>query len=321
MEKIHTPNVRTIAELAEFLSIPEHDTVKTMAGKTSSGQLVFLLVPGDRELNPIKAGWAVPDIELLEEDDFKSFDIPKGSLGPVNAPDGTLVIADVSLRNDVAWGVGANENDYHLVNVQPGRDFPEPVWADLVLAQAGDRCPVCGGTLQSARGIEVSQVFQLGTKYSDSMGATYADENGDERPFIMGCYGVGVSRTLAAVIEQHNDDGGIIWPVGVAPLEVAVLPLMAEGEVAEVAERIFGELGAAGIEVVIDDRDERAGVKFNDADLVGWPFQVVVGKKGLADGVVELKIRSAGERTTVPLDEAVAQITSLVIEQRARFSH
>jgi prolyl-tRNA synthetase len=321
MEKMRTPSIRTIAELATFLGIPEHDTVKTMAGKTPEGRLVFLLVPGDRELNPIKAGWAVPDIELLEDDDFKSFGIPKGSLGPVDPPDGTIVIADKSLKDDVAWGVGANENDYHLIYAQPGRDFPQPQWADLVLAHAGDDCPVCGGILRGARGIEVSQVFQLGTKYSLSMGATYSDESGDEQPFIMGCYGVGVSRTLAAVIEQHSDENGIRWPLGVAPLEVAVLPLMAEGEVAEVAERIFSELAAAGIEAVIDDRDERAGVKFNDADLVGWPFQVVVGKKGLAEGVVEVKARDLGERNSIPLDEAVAHIVALVAEQRARFAH
>ena len=321
IEKIHTPDIRTIAQLAVFLGIPEHDTVKTMAGKTPEGRLVFLLVPGDRELNPIKAGWTVPGIELLEEDDFKTLDIPKGSLGPVNVPEGTLVIADASLQGDVSWGVGANENDYHFIGAMPGRDFEVDAWGDLVLAQAGDGCPVCGGTLQSARGIEVSQVFQLGTKYSDSMNATYADENGDEQPFIMGCYGVGVSRTLAAVIEQYNDESGIVWPLGVAPLEVAILPLMAEGEVAEVAESIWNELAAAGIEVVIDDRDERAGVKFNDADLIGWPVQVVVGKKGLAEGVVELKVRAQGERTTVPLADAVAHISALVAEERARFAH
>ncbi|HEY5540140.1 MAG TPA: proline--tRNA ligase [Coriobacteriia bacterium] len=321
MEKVHTPGIRTIAELAEFLGIPAHDTVKTLAGKTPEGRLVFLLVPGDRELNPIKAGWAVPDIELLEEEDFKAFGIPKGSLGPVNVPDGTLVIADKSLADDVAWGVGANENDYHLIYARPGRDFEVAEWTDLVLAQAGDGCPVCGGTLEGARGIEVSQVFQLGTKYSDSMGATYADENGDEQPFIMGCYGVGVSRTLAAVIEQHSDEAGIIWPVGVAPLEVAVLPLVATGEVAEVAERIWKTLAAAGVETVIDDRDERAGVKFNDADLIGLPFQVVVGKRGLAEGVIELKDRATGERTTVALADAVSHVANLVAEQRTRFAH
>ena len=321
MEKIHTPDIRTIAELATFLHTPEHDTVKTMAGKTPDGRLVFLLVPGDRELNPIKAGNLIPGLELLEPEDFKTFDIPKGSLGPVGVKEDTLVIADKSLEGDVAWGIGANENDYHFINACPGRDFEVDQWADLVLAQAGDGCPVCGGTLETARGIEVSQVFQLGTKYSETMNATFTDEDGNEQPFLMGCYGVGVSRTLAAVIEQYNDDKGILWPMGVAPLEVAVLPLMAEGEVAEVAERIFSELAAAGVETVIDDRDERAGVKFNDADLIGWPVQIVVGKKGLAEGVIELKVRATGERTTVPLADAVAHVASLVAEQRARFAH
>ncbi len=321
MERVHTPEIRTIAELSEFLGISDHDTVKTMAGKTPEGRLVFLLVPGDRELNPIKAGNLVPGLELLEEADFKTFEIPKGSLGPVDVRSGTLVIADKSLEGDVAWGIGANENDYHYVNAQPGRDFSVDQWADIVLAQAGDRCPECGGAVQMARGIEVSQVFQLGTKYSTSMNATFTDEDGNEQPFIMGCYGVGVSRTLAAVIEQYNDDKGIQWPVGVAPLEVAVLPLMAEGEVAEVAENVFNELAAAGIETVIDDRDERAGVKFNDADLIGWPFQLVVGKKGLAEGVIELKTRASGERTTVPVADAVSHVRDLVIAQRARYAH
>jgi prolyl-tRNA synthetase len=321
MEKVHTPDIRTIAELSGFLGISDHDTVKTMAGKTAEGQLVFLLVPGDRELNPIKAGNAVPGLELLEEADFEKYGIPKGSLGPVGVLDGTLVIADKSLEGDVAWGIGANESDYHFVGAMPGRDFEVAQWADLVLSQEGDGCPACGGTLQMRRGIEVSQVFQLGTKYSESMGATFSDENGDEQPFIMGCYGVGVSRTLAAVIEQHNDENGIVWPVSVAPLEVAVLPLMAEGEVADVAERIWRELGDAGVEVVIDDRDERAGVKFNDADLIGWPFQVVVGKKGLAEGVVELKVRGGGERSTVSIDEAVSHVSALVTAERERFAH
>ena len=319
MERVHTPDIRTIAELSAFLGISDHDTVKTMAGKTPEGRLVYFLVPGDRELNPIKATWAVSDVELLDEADFASFGIPKGSLGPVDSPSGTLIVADESLRKDVAWGIGANESDYHLIFAQPGRDFEVEQWADLVLAQPGDACPECGRVLTGARGIEVSQVFQLGSKYSESMGATYSDENGDERPFIMGCYGVGVSRTLAAVIEQHSDESGIIWPMSVAPLEVAVLPLMADGEVAEVAERIWVELAASGIETVIDDRDERAGVKFNDADLVGWPFQLVVGKRGLADGVVELKIRESGERVAVPLEGAAAHVAGLVAEHRSRY--
>jgi prolyl-tRNA synthetase len=198
----------------------------------------------------------------------------------------------------------------------PGRDFEIGVWADLVVAQPGDGCPVCGGELKGARGIEVSQIFQLGTKYSVSMKASYADENGDEQPFLMGCYGVGVSRSMAAVVEQNHDEGGMAWPMSIAPLEVAVLPLMVEGEVAEVGARLWTELTAAGVEAVIDDRDERAGVKFNEADLIGWPIQIVVGKKGLAEGVVEVKDRRVGERVTVPVDQAVAHVAKLVADAK-----
>jgi len=321
MEKIHTPGLRTIADLAGAFGVAEHDTVKTMAGKTPDGQLVFFCVPGDRELNPVKADTAVPGVELLDEEDFAAYDIPKGSLGPVAPPVGTLVVADESLRDTIAWGVGANINDYHFFGAMPGRDFEVELWADLVLAQPGDGCPVCGGTLKGARGIEVSQVFQLGTKYSESMGATFADEDGNERPFIMGCYGVGVSRSLAAVIEQYNDENGISWPMSVAPLEVAVVPLSVGDDVVwPVAERIWHELAAAGVEVLIDDRDERAGVKFADADLIGWPYQVVVGKRGVADGIVELKTRATGERESLPIDGAVERIANLVAAGRAELA-
>ncbi len=321
LQKVHTPDIRTIAELAEFLKMAEHDTVKTMAGKTPEGRLVFFLVPGDRELNDIKAEAAVPGVVLLEEDDFKAFGIPKGSLGPVNTLEGTLVVADSSLKNDVAWGIGANENDYHFVGAMPGRDFEVELWTDLVVAEPGDGCPVCGGTLKGARGIEVSQVFQLGTKYSDSMGATFTDENGTEKPFIMGCYGVGVSRSLAAVIEQYNDENGILWPMSCAPLEVAVIPLGLEPEVFGPAEDIWNALADAGIEVALDDRDERAGVKFADNDLIGFPYQVVVGKRGIANGVFEFKDRRSGERTEIPIPDAAEQIAALVARERAKFDH
>ena len=320
MEKVHTPDLRTIADLARAFDIAEHDTVKTMAARTEEGRLVFLCVPGDRELNPLKAEWAVPGVRLLDEEEFATYGIPKGSLGPVSPPEGTLVIADVSLEHEVAWGIGANENDYHFFGAVPGRDFAVDAWADLVVAASGDGCPVCGATLKGARGIEVSQVFQLGSKYSESMRATFADEDGTERHFQMGCYGVGITRSLAAVIEQHNDEAGIAWPVSIAPLEVAVLPLNVGDEaVHPLAERLWRELAEAGIETVIDDRDERAGVKFADADLIGWPYQLVVGKKGVAEGVVELKDRATGERVTVPIDEAVAAVAGRVVAERARY--
>ncbi len=313
MEKVATPDLHTIAELATAFNIAEHDTVKTMAGKTAEGRLVFFCVPGDRELNPVKSEWAVPGVELLDEDDFKKYGIPKGSLGPVNPPAGALIVADKSLEGEVAWGIGANEDGFHFFGAMPGRDFEVELWADIVLAQPGDGCPGCGGTLKGARGIEVSQVFQLGTRYSETMDATFTAEDGSEQPFIMGCYGVGVTRSLAAVIEQHNDENGIVWPVAIAPLEVAVVPLnVGEDVVWPVAEAIWRELAEAGVEVIIDDRDERAGVKFNDADLIGWPYQVVVGKKGVAAGVVEVKTRATGERVEVAIEDAAATVAELV---------
>jgi prolyl-tRNA synthetase len=323
MEKVHTPGLRSIADLAAAFKVSEHDTVKTMVAVVDEplsgddGRLVFFLVPGDRELNPVKAEWAVPGARLLTDEEFAARKLPKGSLGPVTPPAGTMVVADSSLEREVSWNVGANEDDYHFFGAMPRRDFEVEIWADLVVAAPGDLCPRCGAVLQGARGIEVSQVFQLGTKYSESLGATFTDENGEEKHFLMGCYGVGVSRSMAAVVEQYSDDAGITWPVTVAPLEVAVLPLAADGEVAEVGERLWRELADAGVEVVIDDRDERAGVKFADADLIGWPWQVVVGRKGLAEGAIELKDRATGERSSVPLADAVAHVAKLVADAKA----
>jgi prolyl-tRNA synthetase len=318
LERIHTPAVQTIAELAAFLGVDPRHTVKTMAGRTADGRLVFLSLPGDRELNPLKAEHLLPGFVLLAEEEFASFGIHRGFLGPVGAPDGTFILADRTLQAELAWTVGANEPDHHLAGALPGRDFAVDVWADLVTAEPGDTCPQCGSVLKAARGIEVSQVFQLGTKYSERMRATYTDESGSEHPFIMGCYGVGITRSLAAIIEQHNDDQGIVWPVSVAPAEVAVLPLASDGDVASVAADLCRGLAEAGIEVVLDDRDERAGVKFADADLIGWPFQLIVGKKGLAEGVVELKDRATGERSTVLLADSVARLAGLVRAERER---
>ena len=321
LEKVSTPDAHTIAEVAAFFGVDERLTVKTMAGRTDDDRLVFMCVPGDRELNPIKADRATGGVTLLDDAEFEALGLPRGSLGPVSAPAGTLVIADRSLKEMAAWIVGANKDGLHLTGASPGRDFTVDSWADLVVAQPGDGCPECGGVLAAARGIEVSQVFQLGTKYSVSMGATFTDESGTDQPFIMGCYGVGITRSLAAVIEQHHDDAGIAWPMSVAPLEVAVIPLqVGDDAVYPAAERIWAELAEAGVEVVIDDRDERAGVKFADADLIGWPLQLVVGKRGVAEGVIELKDRASGERTAIPLAEAAASVTTLVTEARSRYS-
>ncbi|MHB8741063.1 MAG: His/Gly/Thr/Pro-type tRNA ligase C-terminal domain-containing protein, partial [Coriobacteriia bacterium] len=321
LERVETPDIKTIAELAEFLHVDPAHTVKTMAGRAASGALVFLCVPGNRELNELKAAGIVPGLELLADEDFVKHGIHRGFLGPVGAPADTLIVVDRTLKAELAWTVGANTPDTHLTGAMPGRDFAIDIWADLIVAEPGDACPACGGQLNAARGIEVSQVFQLGTKYSESMGATFMDEAGAEQPFIMGCYGVGITRSLAAVIEQHHDEHGIVWPVSIAPLEVVVIPLQtADDVVAPVAEHIASELAAAGIETIIDDRDERAGVKFADADLIGWPLQVIVGKRGVADGVIELKTRSTGERTTLSIEEAASAVARMVIQARAELA-
>ncbi len=305
LEKIATPNVHTIEELAEFLSIPESSTVKALSGKSDDGRLVVMFVPGDHELNEIKASRAAGGFTLLTDEEMEAFGLHKGSMGPVGLPEGAYVIADRALEAVPAWVVGANEDGYHYVGAALGRDFTVDQWADLSVVKPGDMCPDCGLPLQGARGIEVSQVFQLGTKYSESMGATFMDEDGKEKPFIMGCYGVGVSRTVAAIVEQHSDEGGIAWPMSVAPAHVCVIPLSQDDTVMSTAEKIASQLADLDLEVVIDDRKERPGVKFADADLIGWPLQVVVGKRGLENGTIEVKLRRTGEKRDVPLSTLV----------------
>ena len=301
--KIATPGLHTIDELAEFLGIPASSTVKALSGKDADGVVHVLFVPGDHELNEIKALGAVAGFELLTDDEMRDYGLHKGSMGPVGLPAGTVVVADSSLQAVSEWVVGANEEGFHYVGATPGRDFAVDAWADLCIVKPGDGCPECGRALVGARGIEVSQVFQLGTKYSESMGATYLDKNGKEQPFIMGCYGVGVTRTLSAVVEQHHDEAGIQWPLAIAPAHICVIPLtVGDDEVYPKAEEIATSLARLGFEVVIDDRDERAGVKFSDADLIGWPLQIVVGKRGLAEGKVEVKRRITGERYELSVD-------------------
>jgi len=306
LQKIETPGVDTIASLAEFLGIGEDACVKALVGKNDAGEVLALFVPGDHELNDLKAEKALGGFRLLDDEELKDTTLPKGSIGPVGLPAGIKVVADENLRDIEYWVVGANEAGYHYVGAGQSRDFQVDTWADLCVAEAGDACPECGTVLEGARGIEVSQVFQLGDKYSKAMGAVFADEEGNDRNFIMGCYGVGVSRTLAAVVEQHNDENGIIWPLSVAPAQVCVIPLsVGDDTVYPVAERIAASLATQGIEVAMDDRDERAGVKFADADLIGWPMQIVVGKRGVAEGTVELKRRSDGEKRSVSFDAAI----------------
>ncbi len=306
-EKIETPDCQTIEDLAAFLEVPANETVKAFAVMDGDGEPWVLFVPGDHQINEIALDHHFGDWHLMDDDELEAAGLIKGYIGPIDIPNAIHVLADGSLRSQKRWICGANEYGYHFVGAAAGEDFPEPSYAAIAAAQASDICPVCGGVLRAARGIEISQAFQLGTKYSETMGATYADEEGNEQPFLMGCYGVGVSRLLAAVVEQHNDEHGIIWPVSVAPFEVAVIPLAIGDEVLEpLAERVASELAECGIEVILDDRDERPGVKFADNDLMGFPYQIIVGKKAAAEGNVEIKVRSTGERSVMPADNVAA---------------
>ena len=318
LEKVHTPGLGTIEAVADFFGFPENGTRKSLALVAEDGTSVVAIVPGDHELNEIKAGKLFGAYHLMSDEELELAGLHKGFIGPVGLPQGVRLVCDESLRESVSWACGANEVDYHYTGARPGRDFEVDEWADLVSVKAGDPCPHCGAALKSARGIEISQVFQLGTKYSESMGATFADEDGVERPFLMGCYGIGVSRTLAAVVEQHNDEHGICWPVCVAPYEIEVVPLAVNDDVVTpVAEKLVGELCAADLEVLLDDRKERPGVKFADADLIGIPYQVILGKRGVANGMAEVKVRETGERFDVPLDEVATWLSERVVPARA----
>ena len=312
LQKVHTPGLGTIEAVAAFFGFPENGTRKSLALIAEDGTPVVCIVPGDHELNECKAEHLFGADHMMSDEELEAHGLHKGFIGPVNLPEGIRLVVDENLRTSKKWACGANEVDYHFTGACPDRDFTVDEWADLITVHAGDPCPHCGKPLAGARGIEVSQVFQLGTKYSEAMGATFADENGEEKPFLMGCYGVGISRTLAAVVEQHNDENGIIWPVSIAPYEVAVIALDKKGEAFDAAAQLADDLAAAGIEVVFDDRSERPGVKFADNDLMGFPYQLIVGKRGLKNGTVEMKVRETGEREDVAIDEVVAKVATLV---------
>ena len=317
LEKVHTPGAGSIADVAALLHVGKSATRKALALIDGDGRPTVCFVPGDHEMNDVKAHHAFGDYHLMSDEELASCSLVKGFIGPVGLPQGVRVCADASLRSSEWWLVGANEVDYHFLHARAGRDFSIGEWVDVITAKAKDRCPSCGAVLAGARGIEVSQVFQLGTKYSKSLGATFADESGHERPFLMGCYGIGVSRTLAAIVEQHHDEHGIIWPVSVAPFEVEIIALGVDDELVwPVAQDIAEGLVRADVEVVIDDRTERPGVKFNDADLMGFPYQIVCGARGLKKGVAELKHRAGGERQELPVGEAVERVAQLVAAGR-----
>lgn len=315
LELVATPGMRTVEEVTAFLDLPPQRLIKTLLYKTERG-LVAALVRGDREVNEVKLQnhLGVLSLELADPLTIEAATgAPVGFSGPINLRLPLVVDREVAvLKNAV---VGANKADSHYVNVCPGRDFPVTDVADIRLVAAGDPCPKCGQPLKSVRGIEVGQVFKLGEKYSRLMGAYYLDEKGEKRPMVMGCYGIGVSRTMAAAVEQNHDADGIIWPVAIAPYQVIVIPVnVQDDKQVGAAERVYQALRASGLEAVIDDRDERAGVKFKDADLIGYPVRITAGRH-VAEGLVEVRKRKTGEILLVPEEETVGTVQRLLAEE------
>ena len=313
LSEVHTPGAKTVGEVARLLGVEDDDLIKTLIVGTE-GRPVVALVRGDAELSLTKLRNFL-GCEVAELADRRTIEEvsggPLGFSGPVGMRRGDVrVVADKSVRNMKNAVTGANRADCHLTGVNPGRDFEADSYADIRVAREGDPCPVSeNGVLESSRGIEVGHVFKLGTKYSEAMGAVYTDENGTERPVVMGCYGIGIGRTVAAAIEQSHDEHGIKFPVPLSPFEVSVLPVnMKQKDVTEAAEKIYSKLLSAGADVIIDDRTETAGVKFKDADLLGIPVQVTVGRRNLEEGNVEIKIRASGKRTEVALEEAAERV-------------
>ena len=314
--RVETTGMKKVDKVAEFLHVQPTDIIKTMF-YLADGQPVAALVRGDREVQSVKLKnlLQATDVEPMDEEQvWQQTRLPVGYLGPVGLE--IRMVADQEVMRMVNAVAGANEKGCHLTGVNPGRDFRPEVTGDLRQITVSDRCPSCGGGLRLKEGIEVGHIFKLGTKYSEAMAATFQDSDGQEKPFVMGCYGIGVSRVVAAAIEQNHDAKGIIFPLPLAPFQVILLNLGPKDEsYCRVAEQLYNDLRSRGLEVLFDDRDERPGSKFNDADLLGIPYRLTVGKTFEKEGKVELRSRKTGETQIFALAEAVAQITTLIRQE------
>ena len=315
-ESVDTPSMRTVDEVAEFLGISAAHLIKTLIFETDE-EFAAVLIRGDLAVNEVKLKNELGCIHLQLASEAKICEItggPQGFSGPVGL-EGIRIIADPTVMDLEIAATGANADDTHLVGVVPGRDFKPDSVVDVRLAAEGDPCPSCSEAMIVKRGIEVGHIFKLGTKYSESMDCRFQDAEGDEQPMIMGCYGLGVGRTLAAAVEQNHDDNGIIWPLPLAPYEVVLVVLNADKpEVVEAAENLYTTLHDAGIDILFDDRPERPGVKFNDMDLIGFPVRVVLGKRGLEAGEVELSLRKDGEKHLTPISDMVPAVQAMLEE-------
>ena len=321
MEDVHTPDTKTIEEVAKYLGITEDKTMKALLFVTydeegNKDKYVAAFVRGDRELNMTKLINALDIPEhAIEFADEKEMSAVTGCVGGFTGPTGLhdcIIVVDSELLGQVNLVAGANKPNYHTKNVNYGRDYKADIVVDLKTLREGDACPACGKPVKTARGIEVGQVFKLGTKYSESMDAYYKDENQEEKPIVMGCYGIGVTRTLSAVVEQHHDENGMIWPISVAPYHCIITLINPKDDVQrELSESIYNSLMGMGVEVLLDDRSERPGVKFKDADLLGIPIRITVGKLA-GEGQVEYKLRRDENKTVLSAEEAVAAASQIV---------
>jgi prolyl-tRNA synthetase len=317
LEDVETPNTPSIQALAELLGVPTSKTAKAVFFKGGSGRFIFAVVRGDLDVNETMLRNATGErtITPATTEEIKAIGAEPGYGSPVGVHDAFIVI-DESIRDSPNLVAGANRPGWHLKNVNLGRDYQADLVADIATAEAGYPCPQCGHPLHATRAIEVGNIFKLGTRYSDKLGATYLDADGQSHPVVMGSYGIGPARSSASVVEQRHDDKGIIWPLSIAPYHVSLveLPSPDDPRPKEVAERLYQELEDVGVEVLYDDRDERPGVKFNDADLIGIPLRVAVSARNLKNDQIEIKQRTAKDATFVPVDQAVAEIVRMLAE-------
>ncbi|MDU4885528.1 MAG: proline--tRNA ligase [Veillonella dispar] len=316
---VDTPNASTIEAVAEMLNLPLHKTIKAVVFSID-GKVVLAIVRGDHEVNEVAVQHAVlgsVEPEMATPEELEKVGLTAGFISPVGLKqtEEFAIVVDESVMESYNVCGGANKKDAHYVNINPKRDFnvDDIIIAPIRLITDDDVCPTCGGALEHAKGIEVGQVFKLGTKYSEALQATFLDQNGRPNPMIMGCYGIGVSRTLAAAIEQYHDENGIIWPRSIAPFEAVIVPINAKDEaLMSTSQTIYSALQNAGVDVLLDDRKDRAGVKFKDADLIGYPLRITVSKNTLENNEVEIQIRKSGEAITCAIDSVATKVTELL---------
>lgn len=315
LEKVNTPGTKTIEAVAEFLNTPIEKNIKAVIFQNEKDQVICAFVRGDHEVNDVKLQniTGAITLKMAEESAIRAIGGVPGFMSPIGLSKDAIAVVDATVMEMHNAVCGANEEDCHYKNANPKRDFGDVIVADIRLIAEGDPCPHCGAPVKMTHGIEVGQVFKLGIKYSKALGATFLDENGKEKPLIMGCYGIGVSRTMAAAIEQFHDDNGIIWPASIAPFEVVIVPINAKDEAQmQIAEKLYADMKNAGIDVLLDDRKDRAGVKFKDADLIGYPVRITVSPKLLDANEVEIKVRRDGATSNVKVDDCAQTVKDML---------